>query len=443
MSTHHIANIIVASTNNVQLKAFSNKLEEHNYTVLPCDNIALETKAKTAHPDLIVIDVSCDGFDGFEAAQKIKSEDETKYIPVVLMANEKSEELYTRGTDVKVDDIFIYSVDIQEFLVHIKPLLRLSTMFMELNNRVQLAKEFDAPANAKINSDDGAPYQILLVAPKDGDKATLETILNGNCNIDVCADFFAAEDKLAEGVYDAAICHLDLDNQEQVLSLSSRARNNPRLFNLPVLVLSEGVLADRMDAYRRGVTRIIRRPLSHSSLMSKIQMLVRRQRLRWNIRNALDTTRSGHTLDQTSNAYTKDFFQKHLIEQVANAHKWQKHLSVIFFSIPNLPDLKKQFGDESAQHLLQQINQWISSLTRVEDLVARFDENEFCISLPDTPIDEAQIVMHRIAGILSYTDFAVIDVFQPVSIWVESGITAVELGDDVDILINRARHNMD
>ena len=51
--------------------------------------------------------------------------------------------------------------------------------------------------------------------------------------------------------------------------------------------------------------------------------------------------------------------------------------------------------------------------------------------------------MHRIAGILSYTDFAVVDVFQPISIWVESGITSLELGDDIDILIDRARQNID
>jgi len=443
LSTNRIANIIVASTNSTNLDNFSSKLGQHNFTVLTCDNNALETKAKTAHPDLIVIDVSCADYDGFEAAQKLKSNDETSHIPVVLSANEKSDELYNRAVEIKADDIFIHSFDIKEFIIHIKPLLRLSTMFMELDNRVSLAKKFKVPASSEINVSEDIPYQILLIAPKDGDKATLETILDGNCNIEICTDFFAAEDRLTDGTFDAAICHLDSENQETVLSFSSRARNNPRLFNLPMIVMSEGQLKDRMDAYRRGVTRIVKRPLSIPSLKAKIKMLVRRQRLRWDIRNAIETTREHEVIDDVSHAYKRDFFTSHLETQLSNAHKWQKNLAVIFFSIPNIPSIQEQFGDKAVNHLLQQIYQWIASLTRVEDLVTRFDNHEFCITLPDTPIDEAQIVMHRIAGILSYTDFAVIDVFQPISVWVESGITSVELGDDVDILIQRARKNID
>ncbi|SCA54816.1 putative Response regulator/GGDEF domain protein [Candidatus Terasakiella magnetica] len=443
MSSHRIANIIVASTNTENLEKFATRLEKYHYTVLGCDNSALMTKATTAHPDLIVIDVTCDDFDGFELVNELKSDERTSHLPVVVLAEQKSDNLYARAIDVRADDVFIHSFDIQEFFIHIKPLLRLSTMYMELDNRVKLAKSMGVDASNEVSSDEGTRYQILLIAPKDGDRATIEAVLDGNCHIDICEDFFAAEDQLTTGLYDAAICALDENNMENVLSLSSRARNNPRLFNLPMLVISDGNIKDRMDAYRRGVTRIVRRPLNQSSLKAKLKMLVRRQRLRWNVRKAMDTTRQSETLEEVSNAYSKDFFTANLTNQIENAHKWQKNLTVVFFSIPNIPNLREQFSDTAAEHLIQQIHQWIGSLTRVEDTVALFGDHEFCIALPDTPLEEAQIVMHRIAGILSYTDFAIVDVFQPISIWVESGITSVELGDDVDILVKRARKNID
>jgi len=75
-------------------------------------------------------------------------------------------------------------------------------------------------------------------------------------------------------------------------------------------------------------------------------------------------------------------------------------------------------------------------------MIARFDENEFCISLPDTPMEEAKIVMNRIAGIVSYTDFALIDVFKPISVWVEAGMANLEHGDTTDTLIEKARKNI-
>ncbi|MDV7340314.1 diguanylate cyclase [Terasakiella sp. A23] len=442
MSTHRIANIVLTSTNNDLLSDFSEKLSGYNYTVLTCDDASLENKARTAHPDLIVVDVSCDNFNGFAAIQKIKSTPETAYIPVVALAAEKTNELYSKSIEVRADDIFIHSFDIQEFIVHIKTLLRLSTMVMELERRVELAVSKNIPASKNIDHQDDTPYKILLVDPIAGDRAAIESILDGNCTIDVCDNAFDAENMLTDGIYDVAICHYTKESHETVLGLCARVRNNPRLFNLPMLIMGEDSVADRMDAYRHGVTRIVNRPLNLHSLKAKIKMLIRRQRLRWNVRNAIETTHHDKSIDAATKAYTKAFFEDNLSQQIENAQKWQKHLAVIFFSIPNITEIQNQFGREASQHLLQQIFQWVSGLSRIEDMVARYGDHEFAIALPDTPINEAQIVMHRIAGILSYTDFAVADVYQPISVWVESGLATLELGDDRDILIKRARQNI-
>lgn len=439
MSTYRIANIIVVSTNSERQSNFTSELNSFNFSVESCLPTDLVEKSKVSHPDLIIIDVSCDDYDGFDLTQNFKSSPEVKTIPVVLTAEEKTDDLYLRGIEVNADDIFLHVYNTQELIVHIKPLLRLSTMFLEQNKRIQLAKDFKAPLNEVIASDENNPYRILLIEPKDGDKATLETILEGNCKIDVCVDFFCAEDKLSTGFYDVAISNVDDKNEETVLGLCSRVRNNPRLFNLPMLLLSDGSIENRLEAYKRGATRIIARPLKQSSLKAKIIMLVRRQRQRWHIRNVIETTKQNETLDEISHAYTAEFLKAHLNKQVSDAHTRNKHLAVIFLSIPNVPGIRQQFGERAADHLLQQIFQWIGNLTRVEDLVARYDDHEFCIALPDTPLGEAEIVMHRIAGILSYTDFAIIDVFQAISVWVEVGISRNEPNDTLDDIIERAR----
>lgn len=442
MGNHHIANLILATSNTDQLEHVSAELKQSNYTVLECNGDVVETIATKNHPDLILIDVSCDDFDGFEVIANLKKSAGISHIPIVAISRDKSNDLYIQSLDHQVDDIFIYPFDVKEFLLHIQSLLRLSTMYMERDNRFELARKQGIEAQAETDFDDTAPHQILLVAPIDGDRAAIETILDGNCNVDICSTVFEAEEQLSNGFYDACVCHLDDSNTESILSLSTRIRNNPRLFNLPVLVLSNGDIDDRIDAYRRGITRIIKRPLNLSSLKAKLVMLVRRQRLRWNLRNAIETTRDPSNTDDITNAYTKAFFRENLLLQVKNAQQWKKHHTVIFFSIVNLPSVEEQFGETAAQELLQQIHQWITSLTRVEDMVSRYDIREFCISLPDTPLEEAQLVMHRIAGILSYTDFALGDVFQPISVWVETGIATLEKSDDMNSLLERAHHSI-
>ena len=443
MTTHNIANIFFATSDKQRLDQFSKKMEDANYNILSSVSDSFQNSIKDSHPDLVIIDIIDDGIKGFDQARSLKSDATLGNIPIVLMAEEKSEDLYRQAIEVKADDIIFECSEITEIITHIRPLLRLSTMFSELENRAELIQELGIKAQTEIQPDNSSPYKILLIAPQDGDRATLEAVLDGNCDVETCDDFFAAEDKLTHGIFDAAICSLSTENQETVLGLSARIRNNPRLFNLPMILLCGTELEDRMEAYRRGVTRLVQRPINQDSLKAKIIMLVKRQRLRWNIRQAIDNSKKESITDQITRAYTKEFFDKHLEDQLNNAKKWKKHMAVIFFSIPNISEIEKQFGEKSAEHLLQQTYQWIAGLTRVEDLVARAGDHEFAIALPDTPIEEAQVVMHRIAGILSYTDFAVVDVFQPISVWVESGLAALQADDTPEKLVSRARHSID
>jgi len=53
------------------------------------------------------------------------------------------------------------------------------------------------------------------------------------------------------------------------------------------------------------------------------------------------------------------------------------------------------------------------------------------------------VVMHRIAGVLAYTDFAVREVYQPVKVWVQVGCTDARNDDTVASLLARGRRNLD
>ena len=154
-------------------------------------------------------------------------------------------------------------------------------------------------------------------------------------------------------------------------------------------------------------------------------------------------TKTPETTDPRTGAYTFEYMRAHLESLVAAARIRDKHLTLVFFSFPDAPGVKEQFGEAASEHLLKQLPQWINAMVRVEDMVAHYTGHDFCIALPDTPLEEALFVMNRIAGVLAYTDFALDEVYQPVSISVEYGIAEIEKGDTIDALIDRARAHLD
>jgi two-component system OmpR family response regulator len=54
-------------------------------------------KARSGHPSLIVLDIMLPDFDGFEVARRLKSETDTRGIPIVMLTALDREEYRQRG----------------------------------------------------------------------------------------------------------------------------------------------------------------------------------------------------------------------------------------------------------------------------------------------------------------------------------------------------------
>ena len=124
------------------------------------------------------------------------------------------------------------------------------------------------------------------------------------------------------------------------------------------------------------------------------------------------------------------------------AREWQKHLTLAVFRFPAIVTVGEEFGQDAGDHLMRQMAQWITGLVRVEDVTAHEDGYDFYLALPDTPIAEARMVLHRIAGVLAYTDFAVEEVYRPIQVEVLMGFAELEPDDTAETLAERARANV-
>ena len=432
----HLANILIASADSQFSLDLLGRIRRFGYDGKCVSSLeAALASAQQEHPDLILVGTTLEGGDAVALSRELKAGPDCDDIPVCLLSKGATAEAKRTAIEAGLDDVVTPPYTDAKLSARLRPLVRLATMHAELHHRAAAAAGFGLRVDARVEKVAvPADYPLLTVGREDD---SVRTALS-QARLTHAGDPFTAEDLLSASNFDAAIVSPE-GNVEPYLDLCAQLRNNPRLFNLPVVVVSGGDVLGEDQAYAHGVSGYLNAPADAVELNAAVLRLVRRQRLRWAVRQAIAGTLTPATQDAGTGVYSRAFLDAYLEERVNFAIRHGRYLSLMFFRIPDVEGVRQRFGEEQADHLRLQLAQWITGLLRAEDLTARYDENEFCVVLPDTVDGEAEIVMHRIAGVLAYTDFAVKDVYQPVKVWVRVGGADLQPGETAATLVARAR----
>jgi two-component system cell cycle response regulator DivK len=79
--------ILVAEDHDMSRDALSRRLERSGYRVVPAaDGVEAVALARTAHPDLILMDLGLPGLDGWAATRCLKTEAATRGIPIIVLS---------------------------------------------------------------------------------------------------------------------------------------------------------------------------------------------------------------------------------------------------------------------------------------------------------------------------------------------------------------------
>ena len=444
---NRLANVLLLSRDPRSSEALTTVLSANRCTSLLCDEPAsFLARALSDHPDLAMIDVTSMDEDGLNAAQTLRGAFGNRQRPdhladAGIVGGRCS--IGRRRSALTMCSGCLSSR--KNSCTAFRPLLRLSTMHAEMDRRIELARKYDLEVEHPQEDTDDTPFRILMASAGALTSSAVKSALSGPCDFTVCDSLEDAEDLLWDRFFDACILCVPQEFDHAPfghLNFCNQVRNNPRLFNLPIIVTAPLGEFSEIDQpfFKHGATRVFRGEIAPESLRFALVSLVSRQRKRWQMRLALEATRTGNTKDPSTGTYVFPFLESHLGHLIDTARTWQKHLSVVSPSIfPNVNNVRREFGDDAGNHLMQQLGQWITGLIRAEDMVARHGEHDFCVAFPDTPMEEANAVMHRVAGVVSYTDFAVRNVYQPISVWVEMGIAELQPDDSVSTLLARAR----
>ena len=126
----------------------------------------------------------------------------------------------------------------------------------------------------------------------------------------------------------------------------------------------------------------------------------------YSIRHYLQTQMEKHSLhDHETGLFNKKYFLTELRAAFEGANRHEKPLSMISASFTGKS--LKQLSKQNRQIFMQDIGDIFTSVTRLSDIVCRYDVNHIMVLLPLTEGDEAHILEGRLQDALENFNFQI------------------------------------
>jgi sigma-B regulation protein RsbU (phosphoserine phosphatase) len=180
--------ILIVDDDLINIRVLEIPLRAQGYTVLKATSgqEALE-QIEVSEPDLILLDIQMPQMDGFEVCRRIRENEETQFVPIVMVTALKEAEDRIKSIEVGADDFISKPVDYHEVLARVGSLLRIKQYRDDLKH----ANEELAIHNARLEKELQMAKEIQqILIPQKRDLAGFRFFAHYVPEIDVGGDFF-------------------------------------------------------------------------------------------------------------------------------------------------------------------------------------------------------------------------------------------------------------
>jgi len=336
------------------------------------------------------------------------------------------------------DSIIFPPAHISQIANRVSSMIRLGEMEREVHRRIEtVRKDFGQKYDLSENSLN-KPFRILFVG-----KATPQFLVVINAlqekNVEVVAAFtsFSAFDFLHERTFDAVVMNA-LESSEPALTISDTMRRNSRLFHVPTLLLVNPVkFTDHDLAYKKGARDIISGESEADVISGRILELANYHRIHEQLKAEFSSIGGEKCLDPTTGVFNEEFFASHLRRVCADLNRTNESVSLL--AIRPVPNSAFAISRPRVDAAIEQVGVMLRNLVRMQDIVARLEDDIFVIAFPGKNAAALQTVLNRISGIVDCAAFESGDAQNgPFTVLLETAIVEYMNKESSDMLIGHA-----
>ena len=376
------------------------------------------------------------GMDGFEVCQRLRSDPETRFIPVVMITALSDVSDRVRGLEAGADDFLSKPVNDIALFARVRSLVRLKTLMDELRTRQQTLGrdplgEDDDDVQANILVVDGEPYHAQRTSSQLRNAGYTVQLVN---DCDEALDIALDNDKL-----DLAIVGLEVQGQDG-LRFSSLLRSHEKTRHMPVLLVLDDVdlprLAKGLDL---GVSDYLFKPIDRNELLARVRTQVRWRRYHRRLRTMLERSVSMAYTDALTGAFNRRYLNAHLDRRLMEIADDGKPVSIMMFDIDNFKAVNDTYGHAVGDDVLTSLAERVMDNVRPFDLLARYGGEEFVLIMPGTAPEHALMVADRLREIVCSVPFQVDSGTRALTVAISAGVvTTLDPNETANTLIQQA-----
>ncbi|WP_119302240.1 PleD family two-component system response regulator [Dongia deserti] len=349
-------------------------------------------------PDIVLLDVMMPEMDGFEVCKRIRANQRTRFLPVVMVTALSDQADRVRGLEAGADDFLTKPVNDLALFARVRSLVRLKMIMDEWRMREQTSGAFDVlSSEAEPAEEDHTSAKVLLVEGFAPAAQRITTILAADKDtVEVAANSAEAMQKSAKGNYDLVITGLQI-GQEDGLRLCSNLRSADETRQVPILLIVDEFEMPRLvKGLDIGVSDYLMKPIDANELLARVRIQVRRRRYQDRLRTNYERSLSMALTDVLTGVYNRRYALRHMEGLMKRVADTAKPLSVLVCDLDRFKSVNDTYGHAAGDEVLKQFAQRATQSMRNIDMVARFGGEEFVILLPDTEGDNALKAAERL-----------------------------------------------
>ena len=363
-------------------------------------------------PDVVLLDVMMPGMDGYEVCRRLKSQDSTAHIPVVMVTALTDQAERVRGLEAGADDFISKPVDTALLFARLRALLRMKQVLDAWRVRTETTRElgFDSPG-APV--EDFSTARLLLAGGLPEEAAAVAAALGADgMTVEHAPDDATAWDRLQDAAHDLVLLCVPLAGGD-ALRLASRLRAHADIRDLPLILLTgEEQRHAVLRAFDLGASDHVMRPIDPPELRARVRNQLRRRRYQELLRESLDRSLELAVTDSLTGLRNRRYVRRHLESLLRTGAT----ATVLLIDVDRFKPLNDRHGHAAGDAALKEVSARLREHLRAVDVVARYGGEEFLVVMAGAEDEEGAAVAERLRAAIAERPVMVGSLALPITI---------------------------